>query len=723
MIPVSRANRLRLTLFLLFLVFFGLLAVMNSLTRGQQGFVFLLHGSALLLLSVVVFKRAIVRMTLRPLARLSMLGLIFFWSLSEFGWGINYFIRDRDSRLASVALSTELGYTLAFIFGALALAFSQEWKKTKSWFTARSIAIALIISTPVGLRIFLNPWLQSLDGGGFQAFHFSELVAIVASYVLLNLAILLLIAARTESWSFFACGLISLVFGDWGMRVDKILGAKAQFDIHSVMVMFGIYSAAACIQFGAGEDDPGTMDETSLLSNYRKGALVAIFLPLVVFSASQIGSLESLKVLSVGCAFGAILVVVLSFLHVEKVRGYSRTVATLLQDGPLGHATERIPLELRYSYESIEKAAKESYEMQKAVELGHMAAQVAHDIRSPLAALAMIQSETYAMPEETRTLLRVSVQRINDIANNLLQRGTTIKDTKSGDGHQGRDRPVLVYGAVDAIVSEKRLEYPDSYGAVVEFTYEKQALMAFVRLNASDLKSALSNVINNAIEAYSAAGRVMVSLSATEHTLSIRVEDWGCGIPTEAFARIGERGFTLGKSSGNGLGLYQVKTFAQAAGGAFKIESNPGVGTKVVLQFPRVPSPGYFASSISVKRGGSVLCCDDDESIHEIWQRRFAPHIEAMQLKLIHFRSSDEFTSALTSLSPKEKERSFSLVDYELMNSDSSGLDLITQYGLQEKAICVTSHFEDLELQRRATAASVRLCPKSLAWNIEINVV
>lgn len=48
--------------------------------------------------------------------------------------------------------------------------------------------------------------------------------------------------------------------------------------------------------------------------------------------------------------------------------------------------------------------------------------QVSHDIRSPLSALTMLTDRLSSLPEESRILLRSSVNRINDIANQLLSR-------------------------------------------------------------------------------------------------------------------------------------------------------------------------------------------------------------------------------------------------------------------------------------------------------------
>ena len=54
--------------------------------------------------------------------------------------------------------------------------------------------------------------------------------------------------------------------------------------------------------------------------------------------------------------------------------------------------------------------------------LGRMASQVSHDIRSPLSALTMLINQLTDVPEDKRTLIRSSFNRINDIANTLLEK-------------------------------------------------------------------------------------------------------------------------------------------------------------------------------------------------------------------------------------------------------------------------------------------------------------
>ncbi|EKD49968.1 MAG: hypothetical protein ACD_62C00692G0001, partial [uncultured bacterium] len=67
----------------------------------------------------------------------------------------------------------------------------------------------------------------------------------------------------------------------------------------------------------------------------------------------------------------------------------------------------------------IQKLIAKEQEATKLQAISNTARQVAHDIRSPLAALSMVSSGLKELPEEERILIRTAVQRIEDIANDL----------------------------------------------------------------------------------------------------------------------------------------------------------------------------------------------------------------------------------------------------------------------------------------------------------------
>ena len=67
--------------------------------------------------------------------------------------------------------------------------------------------------------------------------------------------------------------------------------------------------------------------------------------------------------------------------------------------------------------------------------------------------------------------------------------------------------------------------------------------------------------------------------------LELCVRDDGVGMPPEVLGRVGTPFFTT-RAEGTGLGLAQCQRLIGSAGGRFRIESEPGIGTTVTIVLP-----------------------------------------------------------------------------------------------------------------------------------------
>ena len=98
------------------------------------------------------------------------------------------------------------------------------------------------------------------------------------------------------------------------------------------------------------------------------------------------------------------------------------------------------------------------------------------------------------------------------------------------------------------------------------------------------------NVCENAIKYNNDGGRVTVWVGNTLEGPKISVADTGIGIPKEHHERIFERFYRVDKShskerGGTGLGLSIVKHGALLHGAKVSVDSSPGRGTKIEMQF------------------------------------------------------------------------------------------------------------------------------------------
>jgi signal transduction histidine kinase len=115
-----------------------------------------------------------------------------------------------------------------------------------------------------------------------------------------------------------------------------------------------------------------------------------------------------------------------------------------------------------------------------------------------------------------------------------------------------------------------------------------------VRGSADDLRTAVFNVLDNAVKYSGAKVEVRVRLETPdEKRIVLRVQDQGVGIPADDIKRVFKRFYRVADRSlshikGTGLGLFIVKAIAKKHGGKVFAESEgEGQGTTIVLELPR----------------------------------------------------------------------------------------------------------------------------------------
>lgn len=232
-----------------------------------------------------------------------------------------------------------------------------------------------------------------------------------------------------------------------------------------------------------------------------------------------------------------------------------------------------------------------------------LAAQVAHDIRSPLAALGAAASGMEVKPEQ-RDLVDGAVLRIQGIADDLLRR------YRGSEEHRPSEpRAQALTRLTEQVVAEKRLQYGARSGIRIEFKDGAGSLKAAV--DAREYQRALSNLINNAVEALASGGTVSVALSSADGTARIEVKDDGKGIPPEVLSRLGKKGETHGKAGGTGLGLYHAREAAERWGGTLRIDSAPDKGTTVIIELPAAAGTPFLKRAVLL---------DDDKLVHLNWR-------------------------------------------------------------------------------------------------------
>jgi signal transduction histidine kinase len=109
-----------------------------------------------------------------------------------------------------------------------------------------------------------------------------------------------------------------------------------------------------------------------------------------------------------------------------------------------------------------------------------------------------------------------------------------------------------------------------------------------VRLDRETFRSAILNLLINAIQAMEGGGQLMVRTRSSGLGVAIELIDTGPGMDEETLAKA-FRAFYTTKQGGSGLGLPTARKIVEAHGGTIDIESAPGRGTKVSIWLPAPP--------------------------------------------------------------------------------------------------------------------------------------
>ncbi|MBI3606979.1 MAG: heavy metal sensor histidine kinase [Nitrospirae bacterium] len=115
---------------------------------------------------------------------------------------------------------------------------------------------------------------------------------------------------------------------------------------------------------------------------------------------------------------------------------------------------------------------------------------------------------------------------------------------------------------------------------------------ATVYADPSLFRRAISNVLSNALQYTPRGGRVLMSVAASPDGAAIVcVNDTGCGIEPEHLPKLFDRFYRIDRARSHsphnlGLGLAIVKSILELHHGIVTVQSEPGKGTTVSLQFP-----------------------------------------------------------------------------------------------------------------------------------------
>ncbi|MEW6208869.1 MAG: PAS domain S-box protein [Acidobacteriota bacterium] len=233
--------------------------------------------------------------------------------------------------------------------------------------------------------------------------------------------------------------------------------------------------------------------------------------------------------------------------------------------------------------EEIRQMQERLAHSEKIAALGRAATQVAHEVKNPLTGLRLyaLHLKTKVagkLPADEMSLLDKIIDTVDHLANTvekMIDFARPINPTRSRVDLNRivADAIQMLEPQIAAAGIETRLEFDES-GAQTTGMFDEVSL-----------RSALINLMLNAIEAMAVGGSLTVTTQRCEGGVRLTIVDTGCGMGEEELKNVFEP-FHSTKSRGLGLGMPHAKKIIEQHHGAIFVKSRPTEGTRIDITLP-----------------------------------------------------------------------------------------------------------------------------------------
>jgi signal transduction histidine kinase len=231
--------------------------------------------------------------------------------------------------------------------------------------------------------------------------------------------------------------------------------------------------------------------------------------------------------------------------------------------------------------------------------LGQMAANVAHQIGTPL---NLISGYVQLMIEEVEVGVRpgsdrgqtgvrpgsdqgqTSLHRLQTIDAQIRRVTDIVRSMLDYARRPLQRETVNVAALVDQVCEISR---PALRAANVDVRVEAPGSLPAISADPTQLELALLNLVSNSLDAMPSGGRLDIALSEQSGGVRLVVADSGSGIPATVLARVFEPWVTTkAPGRGTGLGLSITRDVVESHGGIIGVRSEPGHGTVFTIDLP-----------------------------------------------------------------------------------------------------------------------------------------
>ena len=230
----------------------------------------------------------------------------------------------------------------------------------------------------------------------------------------------------------------------------------------------------------------------------------------------------------------------------------------------------------------------------KMASLGTLVAGIAHEIRTPVAAINSTQDTLCRAVAKLKSALGSSCGGSKPVIAALAALESASRVIASGSG---RTLEIVARVRKFARMDETSLRACDLHAELDDtlllLNYElrdrievrrRYGALPPVVCNTGQINQVLLNVLVNAAQAIEDRGTITIRTTAGDSSVCVAIEDTGVGMSAEVLARLFEPGFTTKKEGvGTGLGLSICREIVEQHDGRIEVTSTPGQGATVAI--------------------------------------------------------------------------------------------------------------------------------------------
>ena len=280
---------------------------------------------------------------------------------------------------------------------------------------------------------------------------------------------------------------------------------------------------------------------------------------------------------------------------------------------------------LQLAYDDLRRTQQSVLQHERLRAIGQMASGIAHDINNAISPIAVY---TKAMLEKEPNLsprMREYLDLVGRVVKDISATVGRLRDFYRRDQTDVELKPLNLNDLIPQVVDLTRARWsdmPQQQGVVVTVETELEPDLPTVMGDETELREALTNLVFNAVDAMPQGGVLRLSTRSVarqsgNQRVQLEVGDTGVGMDEAARKRCLEPFFTTKGERGTGLGLSMVFGAARRHSAILDIDSSPGGGTRVRIEFSptQADAPKTIDRAPKTNHPLRLLLVDDDPAV------------------------------------------------------------------------------------------------------------